>query len=652
MPNPEDKSYIEELKKSLYSRTAPDVRTRRKLRFSDTNKSVPTNWDKQTSEAGHSGDSVGPPLKLNQNYENHRMSFFTKLLIYSGTFCLIAVGVGGYLFLNGANLISANNISIDINGPVSIAGGEPVSFDIRVSNQNNIDLRIVDLSIDFPAGATDPNDPTKELRNFREFLGDIPAGESKTKTVSAIIFGEENLQKQIFVTVTYSIKGSSSVFSKTQTHEVLINSSPINMTISSFKEITSGQEFDTEVRLKSNSKETLKNVILKVAYPFGYILSSSNPVSLSDKTTWKVGDIPPGAERRVIIHGKITGEDNDTRVFHFTVGAQSSSDSSVIGTQYMTTEQDIVIQKPFISLKVAVDNDSSPDDFIAQAGQSRRVEIAWFNNLPTTVSNVTVTAKLSGSAYDKTLVSPDQGYFDSSKDEIVWSRQTNSELGSVSAGDTGTVSFTITPKDVSVGNTISNPSLAITASVSGSRTQETNVPQTIAAVVTKNIKISSNISLSGRVVRTTGPFVNSGFVPPKIDQPTTYTVIWNVDNASNIVNNSQVTATLPPYVEWLSMTSPANENISFDKDSGKITWNVGSVGIYTLSSSRRREVMFQVSFKPNVNQVGQSPVIVNSAVLTATDNFTGASLQDGQDSLTTRFSTDPSYKSGDEVVGK
>jgi len=60
------------------------------------------------------------PAHLNDEYEDHSMSFFTKLLIGSAVFCVIAIGIGAYLFLNGSNLISANNIAIVISGPVSI----------------------------------------------------------------------------------------------------------------------------------------------------------------------------------------------------------------------------------------------------------------------------------------------------------------------------------------------------------------------------------------------------------------------------------------------------------------------------------------------------------------------------------------------------
>src|SRR5690349_1483332 len=145
MPLPEDKSSIEELKKSLYSRSAPDVRTRRKLRFDDRGSDVNKTWE-EPQEDIHKA--------LMKDYEDHSMSFLTKLLIGSAIFCIVALGVGAYLFFNGANLISADNIDIAISGPISIPGGTPVSFNIKVTNKNNVDLSAADLSVDFPAGTT------------------------------------------------------------------------------------------------------------------------------------------------------------------------------------------------------------------------------------------------------------------------------------------------------------------------------------------------------------------------------------------------------------------------------------------------------------------------------------------------------------------
>lgn len=641
---PEDKSRIENLKQSLYSRTAPEIRTRRKLRFSDHESKVQTAWEKKPEEP----ITFEPePLYTKDN----SMSILTKFLIASVLFCLIAVGAGAYLFFNGSNLISANNIDISISGPVSIPGGEPVSFNIGVINKNNIDLKLVDMAVDFPAGATDPNNQSKELREYRKVLGDIPTGGVAHDTVDAVIFGEENQQKTITVTLTYSIKGSQSVFTKSKTYDVLINSSPITVSVDSFKEISSGQEFDMTVKIKSNSQQVLQSLLLKATYPFGYTLLSSDIKPLSDNSTWKIGDLPAGAERTLTIHGKLQGEDTDARTFQFTVGAQGSGSGSSIGTQYMAIRQDITIQKPFMTLSMTVNGDNSTSDVNGSFDRTYSVEVNWFNNLSVPLSNVSITMHLSGSAYDRGSVQPQDGYFNSATDDIIWNPQTTPGLAYLDAGKSGRASFVITPRNLSsASKVLVNPSITLSATAAATRAQESNVPEQVSIATSRNIKMSSNLSLSGRVVRSTGPFTNTGPIPPKVDQPTTYTIVWSVDNTSNEVSNAQVTASLPAYVTWLNAVSPDSETIVYDKNSGTIAWNIGNLGANISNSSRRREVSFQVSIQPSMSQVGQAPTLVNQATLTAQDTFTNTQVQSAQDPLTIRFSTDPQYREGQGIV--
>jgi hypothetical protein len=647
MPPQEDKNRIEELKKSLYSRTAPDVRTRRKLRFGDINSQVSPKWDEPEEKPFEE-------QQLNSHYKDGSMSFLTKLLIGSGIFCILAVGIGLYLFLNGANLISGNNIDVAITGPVSIPGGEPVVFGIKITNKNNVDLQAVDMNVAFPPGATDPNDSSQSLTSYDQYIGDLTPGGATSTKASAIIFGEENTQKTITATFTYKVKGSSAIFTKVATYDVLINSSPITLSVSSFDSITSGQEFDMTVNLKSNSQDILKNVLLKGQYPFGYTYISANLPPLSDNATWKIGDIPPGGERTVVIHGKLQGENADTRVFHFLAGARSSTNTSVIGTQYGVVTQNVSIEKSFVSLGLSFDNDSSSGDYIGHFGAPVRVTLSWFNNLSVAVSNATISVDLSGSAYDKTKINPDLGYFDSAHDRIIWNQQTNPALANIGAGDTGTVTFLVTPTSntAASANQMVNPNVVISANVSADRTQESGVSGNISAAVSRSIKVASNISLSGRLVRTIGPFANSGPIPPKAEQKTTYTVLWSVGNTTSSVSGVQVTATLPPYVSWVGPVSPDSENVTYDQNSGTITWNVGSISAASVTNdpTKRREVAFQIAFTPSVTQVASSPTLVNQATLTATDDYTGASLTSQQDYLSSSFSTDPAYKGGDETV--
>jgi len=140
-------------------------------------------------------------------------------------------------------------------------------------------------------------------------------------------------------------------------------------------------------------------------------------------------------------------------------------------------------------------------------------------------------------------------------------------------------------------------------------------------------------------------------MPPKVESETTYTVIWTINNSSNTVDNTIVTATLPSYVRWVGQTSPINEDISFNSVGGQITWNVGSIKPKAdVSSTGQREVAFQVALLPSLSQIGDTPVLVNEQTIAGNDRFSETAIQAIKKELTTRLFTDPSFATEDARV--
>jgi hypothetical protein len=359
-----------------------------------------------------------------------------------------------------------------------------------------------------------------------------------------------------------------------------------------------------------------------------------------------LGDIPPQSKRQIIIKGRLEGSNEDIRVFKFKVGAPSTKNPNVIGTEYMNISQEVSISKPFVDLKIAVDGSESPTYSVASSfDRSKNVEIYWYNNLPNSLSNMSIVAKLEGNSYDKSLINPSEGYYRSSTNEIIWDTRTNPDFVSVGSGDSGKVSFGVTPANFSSETRlITNPKILITASVSGKRTQEINVPSAVIGAKTKEIRVSALPILNTRVVRDIGPFANTGPIPPKAEKASTYTVIWTVDSTVNSLSNVYISAVLPPYVKWLNKVSPDTENIDFSSTTGAVTWKVGSVSAFSQNSGRTRQVAFQISFEPSAIQVGTSQILVEDTALEAQDDFTGEKLSAKSNFLTTVFSTDPSYR--------
>ncbi len=643
--NFEDKSKIEELKKSLYSRTSPEIKTKRRLHFIKNDlDGIKTDWEHPVEEKEE--------VELNEKYVDHSMSFFNKFLIGSFVFFIIALSIGAYLFFNGSNIVSANNIDITVSGPVSVAGGSKANFDIQVYNKNNIQLNTVDFAVDFPLGAVDPIDTTKDLKQFRQLMGDIKPGGVSQKTISAVLYGEENSKKEMTITISYRVSGSSAVFQKQKTFEVIINSSPLSLNVESLKEITAGEQFEMKVSVSSNSSEVVKNLLLKAIYPFGFEYISSDPKTVGDTTTWKIGDMPPNSKKIITIKGKLQGQNDESRVFRFSLGAESKNTSNTVGTEFVSFSQELSIRKPFLNIAIDIDNNVENTEYIGSFDDPVSINVSWFNNLAIPINDAEIRVKLSGNAFDKVSVTSDKGYYKSSDNEIIWNKVTNPELSNIPAGGNGNLSFGLTPRNRGGVNGITNPSISIDVGVSGKRLGENDVQENITSSANRKIKLSSNLSITSQLLRVSGPFVNTGPIPPKPERETTYTVVWTVDNTVNTMSGAEAKSSLPAYVNYVGKISPTDEDISFNPNNHEIVWNIGNIDTQTLKNGHRRQVAFQISFTPSVTQSGTMPTLVNPVSLIAHDDYTNVPVTSQQGSLTTSFSTDSSFKWGDEIVGK
>lgn len=292
-------------------------------------------------------------------------------------------------------------------------------------------------------------------------------------------------------------------------------------------------------------------------------------------------------------------------------------------------------------------NDSTDNAYAARDGDSIHASLSWINNTASSISNASISVKLSGEALDKTSVSvTDGGYYDSSTNTITWDKKTTQALEQVKTGDTGRMSFNFVVKNVDKGL----PQVNIDASAEGDRVSESNVPDQVNSTVSKVVKITSDLRLASKAIYFSGPFENSGPIPPKADNTTTYTIVWTVTNTKSNISNAQVKATLPSYVSWNNAVSPSSENITYDSVSGDVVWNLGNVSAGAGFGESKREVSFQVSLKPSITQVGSSPVIISSQTLSGVDNFAEAEVKDVRNPLTTHLSNDPNFSENDDKV--
>jgi hypothetical protein len=586
-----------------------------------------------------------PPAPDTEKKLRIPISFVQGFLIFSVVFFLIAAFYTYYTFSHGSNLVSSNNIDIGISGPVSSPGGEKLALDVTLTNRNKANLRFATLIVDYPKGTRKADNTSVELTNDRIYIGDISVGEIVRKHIESVLFGEEKSVADIKFTLEYSIPNSNAIFSKEVPYDVIVSSNPLALIVDAPKETVSGQDMTITLSLRSNTSDVLKNVIVAAQYPAGFVFKSSTVSPLQNKNTWKLGDMKPGDQKTIAITGTLAGEDGDSRVFRFQTGLGNGADADVVATPFSGFKQEIAIKKPFIQLAMAI-NGSSDTEVVAKKNNPIHVSVKYSNNLPVSVNDVSITVNLSGAALDKSGVVPDQGFYQSVNNAVVWDKSTNPTLAALPPGATGELGITITPNQTITGGT---PSIILSGSVTGKRVEEGKVPETVNASVNRTIKIESDLSYTGNIYHFTGPISNTGPIPPRAEKETTYTVTWMIGNGINDITDAVVKAELPSYVRYIGNVVPGNETITYNADSKVVMWDVGTVK--SLQTGSARTVSFKVGLTPSVSQVGKTVDIVKEANFTGNDRFTGTQVVSKVNALTSK-TDDNQYKSGDDIVAK
>jgi len=635
-PN-EKKSKIDNIKESLYSRNADSIFVKRrhslreKINKDDTNSS----WAPEDSKT-ESGFKIP----------------YGKILLGAFIFFALATSFALYRFFNGSNTVSGDNIDILISGPVSISSGDELTLDVEVKNKNSIDLKVVDLRVEYPDGAKEADDVSVDLKRYSEVLGDISYGQSEKRVIKAVLFGEENSQQNIKISVEYRVSGSNAIFSKVKDFIILINSSPINISVNNPTEVNANQLIDFYVNVTSNSISTVKGLIMKVEYPFGFNLVSSNPKSLSaDNSVFELGDLAPGTQRAIRISGTIQGQDGEQRTFKFTTGTARADNLKVISVPLAIYTSDILVKKPFVGLILSLNQDSGK--IISVSGGSKlNANISWQNNMIDRIYDMGIKIQFKGLALDKKSVVAEKGFYNSSENYILFDKNKVAEFSTVNSGSEGGVSFNFSTlaQSISSGISFNNSEITLDISVLGSKAGNSpSSSQELLYSDTKTIKISSDLRLLSRGYRTFGPFENSGPFPPKAENETTYTIIWTATNSFNKITNAQVSAKLPPNVSWTGFTSPDSEKISYDQSRGEILWDIGEIKSGVGTTLPSREVSFQVAVIPSVNQIGSNINLVNEATISGNDTFTISRVGETKPAVTTNITSDPEYV---ENVGK
>lgn len=616
---------LERARERLYR---PDVRSQssRVPLPSDEHQAVPHQWEEK-------------PLPTISHQGKQRVRLAGIFFIAAFAFFLVSLVVAGYFFYFGGNAVSTDKISINIQGPTTIAGGDVVPLSLTITNKNAAAIENVTIEIDFPSGTRNANDVMSPYPRYTENLGRIASGATVTRSLQVVLFGGAGQALALPVSFSFGTAASNAVFVKKTSYALAISSSPLSVSVDTLSETVSGKPFTLTLTVRSSANVPLSNVVLAASFPFGFsVTSSSLPL---DDSSFRIGTLKPNGSKTVTITGVLLGQDNDQRVFHFTVGTAATPQDQTLAVTYMSQDVTVAIAAPFISTTLAINGSQSANP-VLNAGGFQTVSISYANKLTTSIQNATVAVTVSGSAVDYNSIKTSDGFYRSSDHTIIFSSDTDPSLATLAPGASGIGTFTFST--LAVGALPASPSASFSVSVSGTPAGQSGITQATNASAAKTAKVVTTITLSAASLHNSGSLNNSGPIPPRADQATTYTVVWNARNVGSAVAGATVTTVLPSYVSYTNMTAGAG-SFSYDQNSRAVSWNIGDI-----PQNGNVAGSFQVSLTPSTSQQGSTPALTKNASFSGYDRFAGVQVSATAGAVTTETTEDPGYVEANAIV--
>lgn len=547
--------------------------------------------------------------------DHHR--WLKKILLIGSIVAFLIIGAGLFFIFSYTSV--SRDVTLEISAPKSVSRGNPFSVEVSVANNSGGLINKAIITLNLPEGIAVPGASLN--RNLAtENAGDIASGNLIKKTFSLVATGEDNSVGKISASVSYAI-GTGARFEVRSAGEVKIKGSAISMEIKNPGQILSGSGFQLEVNYKNGSDFNFPELTLEAEYPNSFKFDSASVPPASLNNYWKLGALAPGAKGKLVISGRLNLTSGATAAIPIKISAELG------GNEYLVAEETVNLSPSAspIFLEVSV---NGRENYTAKVGETLDYSIRYRNDSGIALADVKLNASLTGEMLEPVAAK-----------SFAWNSSNLPALKMLDPGASGEVSF-----QAKVRNSFNltrlndrNFSVRMNAIITSP-----SVPYYLSAGQT-SVSIASDTKISGLVLLTTQVFHNdkesgitdAGNLPPKVGEPTQYSVHWAIKNFSNDLNSIEVRAALAAGVKWSgAVKANLGESPVFDEKENEVVWRIDRVAATKGVLSEPAEAIFQIEGTPNDDMLGAPQLLLRTARLKALDNFTGLDLQSVAASVT------------------
>ncbi len=577
---------------------------------------IKTKWAKEKEAAKNSESKAAFGEEMINKAGSYGKIIFWALMI------ALLIG-GGFVSYFIVQYQKSKELNFDVSAPDRILIAKPFEVDVNLENKSQSVLKNPKISLQLPDGAVSL-DNNNDMQVIEQNLDDMAPGVLVKKTFKIAFIRDDQTSEKINVNFSYLPETLNTRFEKDQSIEVFVDQPSIDMSLVTPQRVFNRENFQINVNYKNISDFNFDSARLQLVYPDNFTFKSASLNPDSGNAVWNLGELAPGASSTIAINGSLQGADQSFSEI------KSQLFVTLDGKEYLINEKNasLGIASSPLSLSVSVNNNPS---YVADINDFLTYQIKYRNNTDVGLSDVILKVNLTGEMFDFSSLQS-TGFFDSVNNAITWNAGNNPQFKVLAPGTEGTLSFQIRTKAAYPIKRMfdKNYSLKLQAEINSP-----TVPYNVSSDKTVGLA-NLETKVMGRSEITASLVYVSGAFPVKANQPTVYEVHWQIKNYSTDITNVKVSSFLQSGVKWLNVTkSDIDAAPVYDDRTGQVSWAIDKILATKGVISNPLEAVFQVEMTPNITQAGQQAPVLNETSLTATDDFTGASLSAKTDVLKT-----------------
>jgi hypothetical protein len=499
-------------------------------------------------------------------------------------------------------------VGLEVEAPVEIASGSEIVYKIKFSNKESSLIKDITVDMIYPSGFTydDSVPKTTSLSGNRFDLPNLEPGQEGTIMIKGSIVGNVDEVKTVNALMKYKFENFSSDFAvQAQSQSKIVNSSVIMQFDGPFR-AAAGQNLTYTLNYVNNTEDVLNELKLNIETPANFKVISQEPKA-TEGSNWNISSFAPDEKRQI----QLVGVFENTKAGEeqiFSAEVEGRDQTGQVYTLSTATYTVTMVQQP-LTVEMTVRNQTNSGSTVANPGDILDYRIKYTNHDSAAAHGVIVSAQLLSEALDvQTIDAPNANI---QGDTINWDASQVRELGDLAANKSGEVGFRVRVKNPVTRSDTKNLVVTTRATIKSYEFEQPFVSSDIVIKIATVVKVE------------TGVQYNSGSRPPLPGKSTTYKVTIEARNASNDIEGAVMSFNLPNSLDFdrTTINSAESNNVSYDRNSRKVTWNMGRIPAHMGYVSPSRKIEFNVSITPAPANSRKSMTLVNNIRLNGTDSF-------------------------------